>query len=40
MTPEAEVAWIGWARIALKYEGVDSAMRVLGFALALHGVAE
>lgn len=31
-----EADWIKWARIALKYDGVDAALDVLGFYLALN----
>lgn len=31
-----EAEWITWARIALKYEGVEAALSILGFYLALH----
>lgn len=33
---DTEAQWINWARIALKYEGVQPALDVLGFYLALN----
>lgn len=33
---EKERAWLDWARLALKHEGVQAAMEVLGAYLALN----
>ena len=36
INPDDEQRWIEWAHLALTYEGVDSALQVLGAYLALH----
>lgn len=37
--PEFEAEWIEWARIALVCDGPDAAVEVLGWYLALNGIA-
>ena len=34
--PTDERAWIAWAQIALKFDGVDKALQILGMYLALN----